>query len=72
MDLFIGRKKSGFSVVPDEKYPRMWRVRSPDGRLSDMVNLTGAKDAARSWAPQKGVHFSWKRGQKATEAPRTA
>jgi hypothetical protein len=24
----------------------MWRVRLPDGRLSDMVNLTRAKDAA--------------------------
>ena len=24
----------------------MWRIRYPDGRLSDMVNLTRAKDAA--------------------------
>jgi hypothetical protein len=37
-------------VVPDEKYPGMWRVRSPEGRLSDMANLTWAKDAAASMA----------------------
>ena len=29
---------------PDAKWPGMWRVRWPDG-LSDMVNLTRAKDA---------------------------
>lgn len=33
-------------VVPDTKYPQMWRVKLPDGKLSDMVNLTRAKDAA--------------------------
>src|SRR5262249_24100462 len=27
-------------------YPGMWRVRSPDGRHTDMANLTPAKDAA--------------------------
>jgi hypothetical protein len=27
----------------------MWRVCRPDGSLSDMVNLTRAKDAAISW-----------------------
>jgi hypothetical protein len=37
-------------VVPDEKYPGMWRVRSPDGRLSDMANITWAKDAAVTMA----------------------
>ena len=35
----------------DEKYPEtMWRVRMPDGSLSDMVNKTRARDAARSIA----------------------
>lgn len=34
------------SVVPDAAYPGMWRVQWPDGRLSDMANLTRAKDAA--------------------------
>jgi len=37
-------------AVPDEKYPGMWRVRSAEGRLSDMANLTWAKDAAASMA----------------------
>ena len=32
-------------LVPDETYPGMWRVRWPDGRVSDMANLTRAKDA---------------------------
>jgi hypothetical protein len=32
-------------VVPDPANPGMWRVRWPDGRLSDMTNLTRAKDA---------------------------
>ena len=31
--------------VPDAAHPGMWRVRWPDGRLSDMTNLTRAKDA---------------------------
>jgi hypothetical protein len=33
-------------VVPDAKYSGMWRVQWPDGRLSDMCNLSRAKDAA--------------------------
>jgi hypothetical protein len=32
-------------LIPDTTYPGMWRVQWPDGRLSDMVNLTRAKDA---------------------------
>ena len=32
-------------VVPDPARPGMWRVRWPDGRLSDITNLTRAKDA---------------------------
>ena len=37
---------SGYSVVQDERYSSMWRVQSPDGSVSDMVNRTRAKDAA--------------------------
>jgi hypothetical protein len=33
------------SVVPDNNYPNMWRIQTKDG-LSDMANLTRAKDAA--------------------------
>jgi hypothetical protein len=37
-------------VVPDSKYPGMFRVRYPNGALSDFVNLTRAKDAAAAFA----------------------
>jgi hypothetical protein len=32
-------------IVPDAKWPGMYRLRLPDGSLSVMVNLTRAKDA---------------------------
>ena len=38
------------AVVQDKKYPTMWRVDRLDGTLSDMVNLSRAKDAARGFA----------------------
>ena len=47
-DLF-GRKRVA-RVVLDGKYPDMWRVQRPDGSLTDMVNLTRAKDAAMALA----------------------
>jgi hypothetical protein len=31
-------------IVPDEKWPRMYRLKRADGSVSDMVNLTRAKD----------------------------
>jgi hypothetical protein len=37
-------------VVPDAHFPSMFRIRLPDGSMSDMVNLTRAKDAALSLA----------------------
>jgi hypothetical protein len=33
-------------IVPDRVFLRMWRVVRPDGRLSDLVNKTRAKDVA--------------------------
>jgi hypothetical protein len=33
-------------VIPDKTWPGMWRVRTPDRSLSDMANLSRAKDAA--------------------------
>src|SRR5262249_19928964 len=43
---YLGRR-SDYSIVQDEKYPQMmWRVRRPDGSVSDMANRTRAKDAA--------------------------
>jgi hypothetical protein len=32
-------------IVPDEHWPGMYRIKRPDGSLSDIVNLTRAKDA---------------------------
>ena len=37
-------------VVPDAVYPGMWRVRLSDGDLTDMANLTWARDGAVSIA----------------------
>ena len=39
-----------YAVVPDPDWPKMYRVRHPDGLLSDMVNLSRARDVARSLA----------------------
>ena len=39
-------------VVPDPDWPKMYRVRRPDGSLTDMVNLTRARNAARTLAGQ--------------------
>lgn len=44
--LKIGNRLTGYTVRQDDKYPSMWRVHTPNGRISDMVNLTRAKDAA--------------------------
>jgi hypothetical protein len=46
----IFQRKVVATVVPDSKYEKMFRVRLPNGHLTDMVNLTRAKDAARSLA----------------------
>jgi hypothetical protein len=37
-------------VAPDPTYPGVFRVRLPDGRLSGMLNLARAKDAAAAIA----------------------
>ena len=46
--LYLGSCATGNSITPDTKYPSMWRVRYPDGSLSDIVNLTRARDGARA------------------------
>jgi hypothetical protein len=47
----VGRKEPVLHVIPDEKYPGlMWRIRRLEGPLSDMVNLTRARDGAISVA----------------------
>jgi hypothetical protein len=54
LDLHIGRRKTGVSIKPDVVWPKMWRVHQGD-RVSDMVNLTRAKDAAIGWARPRGL-----------------
>ena len=53
--LFAGRKYTGIAVKSDEKWPSMWRIHRADGTISDMVNLTRAKDAALSAARLGGT-----------------
>jgi hypothetical protein len=43
--LLFNRRRVG-RVVPDSRYPKMHRSVRADGRLSDMANLSRAKDAA--------------------------
>jgi hypothetical protein len=49
-DRLYFRNRLMASIEPDSKYPNMWRVRLPNGRLSDMINQTRARDAARALA----------------------
>jgi hypothetical protein len=42
----IGHRSAIVHVVSDRGWPGMWRIRHPDGRLSDMANLSWAKDGA--------------------------
>ena len=41
-------EKGSIVLVRDRDYPHMWRLCLPNGQLTDMVNLTRAKDALRS------------------------
>ena len=38
------------AIEPDREWLGMWRIRTPDGHLTDMLNLSRAKDAAASHA----------------------
>jgi hypothetical protein len=63
--LYYGRR-AVIDVVPDERWPTMWRVKL-DGRLSDMANITRAKDAAMAIARKLSPKYTntnmwdWKR-----------
>lgn len=48
--LFSSRGRVLPSIEPDKTWPGMWRVRLPDEYLSEMVNLSRARDAAASLA----------------------
>ena len=44
--LYNGRRRFS-ELVPDSKYPGMWRSVLAGGRLSDIANITSAKHAVR-------------------------
>jgi hypothetical protein len=48
------------TVVPDLQFQKMYRVQPPDGTLTDMVNLSRAKDAAISLALSELNKRDWK------------
>jgi hypothetical protein len=53
LSLYHGNNRNPLlTVEPDLKYTGMYRIRFPEGGLSDMVNLTRAKDAAITHALQ--------------------
>ena len=45
---YIKASRSAVTVKPDAKWPNMFRLHLPNGQVSDMANLTRARDAARS------------------------
>ena len=54
LDLFIGTRRTPVSLHPDPDWPGQWRIHRGD-QVSDMVNLTRAKDAAIAWARPRGL-----------------
>lgn len=46
--LMHGNKNTGVKIIPDATWPKMYRVEYPPGTISDMTNLSRAKDAAVS------------------------
>lgn len=66
-----GRGRALLEVVPDKTYAGMWRIQTPDGRLSDMANLTRAKDAALSIAVRT-VNSQKQGGETPAEGPPVA
>ena len=53
-------------VISDASWPGMYRVRWPDGTLSDMVNLSRANDAVACW-----LEAAERRRRRAAEAHRS-
>jgi len=52
--LYIGKRSTGVSVREDPMWSGMWRIHQ-GSRVSDMVNLVRAKEAAISWARPRGL-----------------
>jgi hypothetical protein len=75
--LHYGKSRKPLACLkPDDRYPTMWRIHWPDGEVSDMVNLTRAKDAAMALCrgkypklPHDGrLHWKQDSGQSRSEA----
>jgi hypothetical protein len=66
-DELVHGRRTLLRIERDGVYPEMWRVRLPDGSLTDMVNRTRAKDAAVSIA-----HRLLNMSENLSEAPPTA
>ena len=65
-----GTRPTGLVLRPDAKVPQLWRIHYR-GQISDMVNLTRAKDAAVSWVRTKDgppLSANWDRIETATHA----
>jgi hypothetical protein len=57
------RLKSGrllATVEPDPKWPKMYRVRLPDGHLTAMVNLTRPKTPRCRWRWSSSMAAGWR------------
>src|SRR5262249_31656974 len=63
--LLTGGRRFG-RVVPDSKYPNMWRSVLSGGRLSDMANIAWAKNAVLVAAERE---LEWEDRQRAAIAP---
>ena len=48
--LRLSRGRVLASIEPDKTWPDMWRVRLPEGYVTDLVSLPRAKDAAAALA----------------------
>lgn len=44
-----GRPSRHPKAIPDATYPNMWRVQWPDGRLSDLANISRINDAIAAY-----------------------
>jgi len=53
-ELHIGGRRTGITIQRDAVHRGMWRVRQGD-ELSDITNISRAKEAAITWARPRGL-----------------
>ena len=53
-ELYIGGRRTGITIQRNAAYAVMWRIRRGD-ELSDITNISRAKDAAIAWARPRGL-----------------